>query len=87
MLHVHTISSSLTSIAIVLPHAEQIMKLLDAQISLPSCLVPPGSHHTEHTLVKILQRKMQIILSKTMTTHNSKKQYTVIYNTTFRELG
>jgi len=49
------------------------MKLLDAQISLPSCLVPLGSHHTEHTLVKTLQRKMQIIPSKTLTTHSSKK--------------
>jgi len=63
------------------------MKLLDAQISLPSCLVLLGSHHTEHTLVKILQRKMQIIPSKSLTTHSSKKQYTVIITQPSENLG
>jgi len=42
----------------------QIVELLDAQISLPPCLVPLSSQHTEHTLVKILQREMQIYRQK-----------------------
>jgi hypothetical protein len=62
------------------------MKLLDTQNYPPSSLVPLRSKHREHTLVKNLQQ-IKMISSKTLTNHRSKLQYTVIYNTTFRELG
>lgn len=57
----------------------QIKKLLHIQISVPSSLLPLGSKYREHKLVKILQRQIQTMPSKTSTNHMSKLQYIVIY--------